>query len=362
MTTTKYLILDVIENPAHNLSKNHPAYSENRHTLKPRIVSGFFSENIIETLNIQQKWVPKPEDKIYFFSGCTVPRFKVRDKYVCTIKLDKATVAFINPNSVNIVNDLVIQHPVLPLTDEETHSVLHEFNDSPVKLLIYSLMKANNIETVCISKHFVDAFRWNTDFLDKNLTKILDTRHLYNMNFNLPKYQLWQVPHNSQLTNSSCPIYLQDEILGDLNKGQLIINLEKYREFQALGRSNDRANILLMMELMANSDFKASILFLFALLKEFRTKIIDMTEVDHVNFKSLLSFCNLDKKQLRRRDSLSIHHMSNILKQHKLFTKENAMFLIQLSSNDHFDEDDSENKYWTTGVILKPEVINELDD
>ena len=34
----------------------------------------------------EKDWTPAKGDRVYFFPGCTVPRFKVRAKYNTTIK------------------------------------------------------------------------------------------------------------------------------------------------------------------------------------------------------------------------------------------------------------------------------------
>jgi hypothetical protein len=53
------------------------------------------------------------------------------------------------------------------------------------------------------------------------------------------------------------------------------------------------------MEIMANSRYKESLLFIHLLFKEFYHKMADSRTKDHVNFKSLLSYLQKDRYTLQ---------------------------------------------------------------
>ena len=66
--------------------------------IKMKIVKGFTRDNIKSALNVKTGWQATGSDKLYFFPGCSVPRFKVRENFSCTNKPSSATAAFISDN------------------------------------------------------------------------------------------------------------------------------------------------------------------------------------------------------------------------------------------------------------------------
>ena len=134
--TKKYLVLDLIDNPTYN------EFTDNfQKIIKPRIVTGFLRSDVKEVLSINSNWEPKDNEKIYFFPGCTVPRFKVRDKYAVTIKPENATVAFINPKNL-IGSDTTFEYfkNLLPISRDELQNIADAYIDFDRKLLLNSLI------------------------------------------------------------------------------------------------------------------------------------------------------------------------------------------------------------------------------
>ena len=115
-----------------------------------------------------------------------------------------------------------------------------------------------------------------------------------------------------------------------------------------------------MMELMSNCDFKESIVYLLFLLKEFWSSLIPLKESSHVNFKSLLSFLKLGQK--KKHNPIDIHQMTNTLKHHKKFTRENAQRISQLFSQEYIDYDNQEYEIWTSGPVLMPDANDHLNN
>ncbi len=360
--TKKYLVLDLISNPTYN------EFTDTfLKIIKPRIVTGFLRSDVKEVLSINSNWEPKDNEKIYFFPGCTVPRFKVRDKYAVTIKPENATVAFVNPKNL-IGSDTTFEYfkNLLPISRDELQNIVNAYIDFDRKLLLNSLMQIP-IEQTFLTVEFYDTYRYYNKIFKLNgentyVNKLLDgDTPLYtriNESFKESNQLLGCLP-NSEINKLTCNIYLQDDILKRLNEGNLIITEEKYLELQAFGKTNDKDNRVLMMELMANSNFEKSIFYLLLLLKEFGKHIYDYKEVDHVNFKSLLNFLDLTKKDIEFSSNLHINKITAILQKHKKFTKENAILLGQLCASDSLT--DSDNSCWQPGYVIKPELYYLLD-
>ena len=358
--TKKYLILDLLNNP------DYVRYTTPSKIIKPRIVTGFLRSEVKQAMTVSEGWVPQPTDKLFFFPGCVVPRFKVREKYTVTIKPENATVAFINKDGLT-GSDSTFKHynDLMPILRPEANRIIEAYMDSNRKMMLKSILDNPAIEQIFLSKEWWGQFMYtdsflrennqvNTNLLIESVKKYFHERHCTES-----QYQLLAYVPDASVNSMNCPIYLQDEILKQLNTGNLIINEKKYRELRAFGETGDKDNIVLMMELMANSDYEKSVAYLIFLLREFGQKICQYSEVDHVNFKSLLNFLDIPKTRLTQRYNFNVHYITTLLKKHKAFTKNNVMMLTTLCANDSIDDNDS--CPWQSGISLKPTFYNTLD-
>ena len=169
----------------------------------------------------------------------------------------------------------------------------------------------------------------------------------------------------SEINKLTCPIYLQDAIIKLLNENNLVIDEQKYEELRLMANSSDEENIILVMELMANANFKKSFVYLLLLLKEFKSKIIARKkEVNHVNFKALLHFLDLDQRSL---GSINIEELMTGMKKHKQFTRSNVQRVSQFFAAGQQPERYNDNgvtdtEHFTTGPVLRPELEHLLDE
>ena len=360
--TKKYLILDLLNNP------DYVRYTTPSKIIKPRIVTGFLRSEVKQAMTVSEGWVPQPTDKLFFFPGCVVPRFKVREKYTVTIKPENATVAFINKDGLT-GSDSTFKHysDLMPITRPEANRIIEDYMDSNRKVMLKSILDNPAIEQIFLSKEWWTQWLYTSTFLRENgdqvrTNELLESvrKYFHQSHCTESQYQLLAYVPDASVNSMNCPIYLQDEILKQLNTGNLIINEKKYRELRAFGETGDKDNIVLMMELMANSDYEKSVAYLIFLLREFGQKICQYSEVDHVNFKSLLNFLDIPKKKLEQRYNFNVHYITTLLKKHKAFTKNNVMMLTTLCANDSIDDND-DSCPWQSGISLKPTFYNTLD-
>lgn len=335
-------------------------------TLHMKIRMGTTSEELKKHLS--QDWTPDPKDRLYFFPGCSVPRFKVKDKYKVTIKPEYATAAFISPTELKASDDMfdVINNAItidgnylsqwLAYIYGETHHFVVKFKslflncddrvimhqDHWYKVLNYCPDDANIKSS--IRKYRQD--QWGEDWGCPSLKDKLNR----GLSFYNP------VP-NSKLDRLNCEIYSQDAILKYLNEDSVIIDAKRYEELRLMANSSDKENIILVMELMANANFKESFVYLLLLLKEFNSKIADRKEVNHVNFRALLNFFNMDPNKIK---NIGIETMMSGMKKHKQFTRENVQRISQFFANPKNAFPDTE--HFTSGPVLKPEAESMLDD
>lgn len=172
------------------------------------------------------------------------------------------------------------------------------------------------------------------------------------------EFQILGLIRKGALEDLTCPIYLEEELLALLNSDSVTIDVEKYQEFRAFGRTADKENLILLMELMSNCNFTDSVVYLLFLLKEFGYLMESLKESNHVNFKSLLNFLELDPKDFK---NVSIMDMTRALQEHNQFTETNAMRVSMLYAGDRFEYNDVSMKIdgqavWTQGPVIRKEV------
>lgn len=362
MTLNKYIILS----PTVKLGTNQYGQREEIYTAKITLVNGFTGDEISKALDIQQEWTPlgNGADRLYFLPGCTVPRFKVREFYNCTIKPENATACFVSRQSLTGSDTTLVHYSNLyKCTDHEAQNIMLNLKDLKSKNLYFNIMDNNTIKAVFLNKEFWLERAYSTYFFMNN-TRLSEytenSRYSHKSIMKEPEFQLYSFPQQSELHKVKCQYYFEDAVLKYLNQNNLLLNEEKYQELRAFGNTSDDENLILMMELMSNCDFEKSIVYLLFLLKEFGRQIVPLKESNHVNFKSLLSYLGLKPEDLSNMD---INIMTGILRKHKQFTRNNALRLSMLfAENGNIDYDNPGNICWTEGPVLKLDCESLLND
>lgn len=351
------------------------------------IIEGNYTDTrIIDSFNIKIKkgitndelkdavsntWEPADKaERPYFFSGCSVPRFKVREKWNVTIKPEYATAAFISADGLKETPDMFDVHPNMCRISGEKfgewltaiYSKNHHF------VIKYKSLLLNCEDDILLHEDVLYRCTWNTP---QDVLTALDMRKWEEQNDDDDSwrasswYQFYTPVRNSSLSKLTCPIYSQDAILKLLNVDNLVIDQKKYEELRLMANSSDEENIILVMELMANANYKKSFVYLLCLLKEFNSKIIARKkEVNHVNFKALLQFLDLDKRKL---DDVTIEQLVTGMKKHKQFTRSNLQrltqfFALELRDKSKWTSDTHlETDHFTAGPVLRTDMESELD-
>jgi len=118
--------------------------------------------------------------------------------------------------------------------------------------------------------------------------------------------------------------------------------------------SIDDASIIMAMELLANSNYEKSFMHILMLLKKYGKLFVKYKEFNHVNFKSLLTYFNLDKESVK---GLGLMRLTNILKDNKKFTRANVQIIQTLCTTDYINFDNKNiSEYYIQGPCLKIEA------
>ena len=100
------------------------------------------------------------------------------------------------------------------------------------------------------------------------------------------------------------PIYCESELLTNINgDDSTVIDYEVYQQLKTMFESSDDDNHVLAMEIMANSHYENSILYLLMLISEFHYTISNTHTKNHVNFKSMLAYFNWVPRNISSQDA-----------------------------------------------------------
>jgi hypothetical protein len=254
------------------------------------IVEGL--ESSISDLINAKGYVPTKGDTIYLLPGVNIPRMKLKDLSLnLGIRLvrdpAKASVFFTGKSSLGKI----------------TTSKWFYVADANTIL--------ENVKLLCNDQFYVD--KLETAIFATGSTKVCadwsDMRnHLCNNNHSLYNSQyVYGIEDEYQHLYDSIqgkPIYCESELLSNINgDDSTIIDEIVYQQLKNMFESSDDDNHVLAMEIMANSNYDKSILYLQMLLSNYNGRICNSHTRNHVNFKSMLSYFNLVPRDLGYRNS-----------------------------------------------------------
>lgn len=319
------------------------------YSIKHVIEGKFDKDNLV---GIPKTYTPQKGDRLWFYPGCDIPRFKVKQfcqKYdVAVVKYtEKSNVRFISPNAVNLLT---------------------------TGMYIYNTPKdyfLNWLSTV-----MCNAYLQLQQEIIKSTADVVYLHYQPKAAFSMPEHfgKKLLYPKNKdayydsvyfikdddcfkQLTNifSDQKLHHQDALLSLLNTGTIMTE-DMYRETGKLFESSDVTNTVLAMEAMANCDFQQSAVYLLLLLKDNSQKIYDSSNRNHVNFKSLLKYFNITAYSLTR---LSVDDLINSLRHQKLLSLTNLNMLMPLIMETVKDQGDLQH-IKVKDVELSNEALNSI--
>ena len=271
-------------------------HGENHHSH----ISGF-NVKIIEGLGTDvpdfvnsKGYVPKQGDMIYLLPGVNIPRVKLKD---LTLNLgirvvrdpEKANVIFSGKSSMG----------------KMTGSSWHYIADAEVIL--------NNVKAICKDEYYIE--KLETALAASGATKICsdwsDMRNClasdYSHYQNGYIYAIEEEYIDAYNGMQGKPVYDESELITNINcDDSTIIDEEVYQQLGSMFESSDSDNHILAMEIMANSHYEKSILYLQMLLSDYNYQISNSHTKNHVNFKSMLSYFNWAPRSIGSRSAEQI--------------------------------------------------------
>lgn len=302
-------------------------------------------------ITVNKTYTPAAGDKIFFLPGCNVPRFKVKqfcetfDSSLVKYK-EKANVKFIGPETVNeLVRDLSYYR-------YEKRAILGYLAKHATAAKYQPLIQALYNST----SEFVT-------FEEYGEKEIIETRGAIG-----PPIKLDNKGHSNDLYFTDEKSYEQfvsmmtdvelcdqNEILKRINTGG-VMDKERYDSIRRMFISTDDSDLKLAMEAMANSDYEKSSIYLLLLIQEFGSKMEGSKTKNHVNFKSLLKFFEINGLS-----SLNLDSIIRCLLKRKLLNTTNLEILRPKAME--ILQDKVKTAYFeATGIVVTQEIIDGINE
>lgn len=314
--------------------------------------SGNYVSKFANDLLPEGNYIPQKGDKIFFLPGCDVPRFKVKqfcETYdVSLVKyVEKANIKFVGPDAIK---DMLTSIHFATYSKEDIHSYLTKsFMGDPLYQGLLTAIENQTSAYVLLNWQVKDLFVKKTLGLPFNYIQIADV--------DSPRVRFKDEQTYQKFLNiySTAGVYNQNEILRRINTGG-VMGSEQYISIQRMLNSTDKDNLKLAMEAMANCDYEKSCVYLLLLIAEFGDKMYQSPTRNHVNFKSLLKFFEIQDIYLVTLDDI----IKSLLKR-KLLNKSNLDMLMPAAIQQM--KENANLKYFTVEKIgLEESLLKGLED
>jgi hypothetical protein len=315
------------------------------------IITGGFDTEIADSFNIvKTPYSPSKGDKIYFLPSVSVPRVKFKN--VCvefgvkTIRdVEQANIIFGSKKSIS---------------DITTYTWTYKCKTEDFKAFIKlyeSEIDDHNLEKIETALEFYDneyvAIDYNLyDWIINKLPEIkIDSRYSDRLSMVKEEYvDLFNAIQGKEILDEASVInVLNGEDATEIDKGM-------FDHLSDMFDSSDNDNHVLAMEIMANSKYVESLIYLELLFYRYANKISDRHTKNHVNFKSLVSYLGKDKNYL----GTDIDDIVNSLRDKDQLNPDKLDILLSYTSNDI--QQRGNTKYFTVKTIsVTPEILAQLN-
>jgi hypothetical protein len=259
-----------------------------------KLQTGGFGQDIVDDLSLTKTpYVPTKGDKIYFLPNVNVPRVKFKN--VCVehnVKnvrdFTQATVFFGSKKSLNEITNT------------------HWLYKCPTKYFVelFELNKSR-MDQYDVEKTETALEYYTEEFvaLDSNLMQIINEEEsiITDDDFGYSENLITVKEEYQDLYNHIKDKVILDEasVINVLNgEDATEIDVNMYNHLCQMFDSSDTDNHVLAMEIMANSKYVESLVYLELLFYKYYGKIHERHTKNHVNFKSLVSYLGKDKNYM----------------------------------------------------------------
>ena len=288
----------------------------------------------IDTFNINQNgYTPMKGDKLYFLPGVNIPRIKLKDlatKFgIRTVRdVSEANVIFGSSKTKDKMTGYTwkykIPTTIVQLFFETYKNDLDTYQYSKLENALEFYTEEYILTDWSTARNFTDNDlpQWNSysqqpQFLSFNASRNTSSEHVHEVNKDY--IHLYDLIKGKEIIDESC---LLDQLNGD---DAVIIDADMFTQLSTMFNSSDDDNHILAMEILANSKYKESLLYIEMLFKNHSYSIGNCHTKNHVNFKSLLSYLGKSNRYI----DTSLDDIMESLISKKVLTKDKVDILLE---------------------------------
>lgn len=281
-------------------------------------------ENKSDIYTVSKGYVPTQGDSIYLMPGVNIPRVKLRD-----LALDLGVKIVRDPERAN-----VIISGKATMNKITCGRWLHSAETEQFTQYVEWLKTHMNFDTYYTDKYDTAVSACNPDVIYIEYSTRND---MLNAGFQVCggySSSVYFVEDDYRDVFDSIqnkPIFDESELLAMINGDDAVtITPEVYQQLDKMFKSSDQDNHIMAMEIMANSNYIESALYLLLLLEGHSHRILDCHTKNHVNFKSMVSYFSMAVKEIGYLDP---DRIANKLMSLNLLTKDWTHVLLQERSD-----------------------------
>ena len=288
----------------------------------------------IDTFNINQNgYTPMKGDKLYFLPGVNIPRIKLKDlatKFgIRTVRdVSEANVIFGSSKTKDKMTGYTwkykIPTTIVQLFFETYKNDLDTYQYSKLENALEFYTEEYILTDWSTARNFTDNDlpQWNSysqqpQFLSFDESRNTSSEHVHEVNKDY--IHLYDLIKGREIIDESC---LLDQLNGD---DAVIIDTDMFTQLSTMFNSSDDDNHILAMEIMANSKYKESLLYIEMIFKNHAYTIGQSNTKNHVNFKSLLSYLGKNNRYI----DTSLDDIMDSLISKKVLTKDKVDILLE---------------------------------
>ena len=288
----------------------------------------------IDTFNINQNgYTPMKGDKLYFLPGVNIPRIKLKDlatKFgIRTVRdVSEANVIFGSSKTKDKMTGYTWKYKIpttlVQLFFETYKNDMDDYQFSKIDNALEFYTEEYILTDWSTARNFTDNDlpQWNSysqqpQYTDYHSKSRASSEHVHEVNKDY--IHLYDLIKGKEIIDESC---LLDQLNGD---DAVIIDADMFTQLTTMFNSSDDDNHILAMEIMANSKYKESLLYIEMIFKNHAYTIGQSNTKNHVNFKSLLSYLGKSNRYI----DTSLDDIMESLISKKVLTKDKVDILLE---------------------------------
>lgn len=296
----------------------------------------------IPKLPIKKEYSPNPGDVLYIGPGCNIPRIKLRDLLLdnhakTTNDITKATHIFVDTTFQKMVDSFwsntvskaqLLQFSELLYKQDHLDQSEHVVLESLIKDLPDNeqINVASNVQYE-IQRRSSDIYK-GTPIINNP-----DSNSSYINHVEEDHVDNWK-----HIMDNLDKVYDYKCLISHINaEDSITIDEKVFQQLSSMFKSEDKDNHVLAMEIMANSNYIESLMYLEILFVDHGYNINDSATKRHVNFKSLVDFLD---KNLNYLASTSSHTVIDSLIEKDVLTLDAVKYIFNKYKDDFYHSSD----------------------